>query len=182
MQETEETLRQAVVFAALFEWRDQKFVPSTPGIGPRRMVPMADKERVLKIWRAVMPPGTKPPYPASWCGAFCLFDLKQAGLAPGVFWHYKTGFVEPQHLPRVLVPEPGDVAYYDRPYQHHALVELVDGLHVHTIDGNQPAIERYDSHDGKPARLLSQATHYYSIKPLIDQRLAQLAQQGNTHA
>lgn len=43
-----------------------------------------------------------------------------------------------QHLAKARTehPQPGDVAYIDKPFQHHCLVESVDGNTITTIDGN----------------------------------------------
>jgi hypothetical protein len=88
------------------------------------------------IWKDVLAehdyqPGIK----LAWCGAFALSRLHAAGHALGVKWRFGKGFLG--MLKTVAVPEPGDIAYYDQPYQHHALVERVEGDTLHTIDGNQ---------------------------------------------
>jgi len=103
-----------------------------------------------------------------WCGMFTLWALHQAGLAED--WHWKVGlgylYRLPQ-LPKGALPQPGDMAYFHRPYQHHALVEWVDperGL-VSTINGN--------SAGGRVTRIvrpISDATAYYSIEPLLTER------------
>jgi hypothetical protein len=58
------------------------------------------------------------------------------------------------------LPAMGDVAYYDQPYQHYALVEEVDGDRVHVIAGNTPNVSR-------SAPALSKATAYFSIASLL---------------
>lgn len=76
---------------------------------------------------------------AEWCGLFCLWGLHEAGLALSVFWRLGGGFCEEQHLHRVKLPEPGDIAYYNHPFQHHAVVISVDeeaGTFT-SCDGNQ---------------------------------------------
>src|ERR1041385_3662009 len=60
----------------------------------------------------------------AWCGGFALWALKQAGLAKDLMWHTNAnhegyGFAEVYGLPRTKSPLPGDIAYYDQPYQHH---------------------------------------------------------------
>lgn len=98
-----------------------------------------------------------------WCGLFCLAMLHKAGFALDVHWTIGGGFCEEQHLPKTRDPQPGDVAYFAVPFQHHALVEMVRGDDVHTIDGNQvgDAVTRR-------RRDRSKATCYYSIQPLLD--------------
>ena len=71
----------------------------------------------------------------AWCGAFALWSLRPV---TSRMWQLGRGFlmVAPA-LPRIEVPLMGDVAYFDRPFQHHAIVEAVNGEDLITIDGNQ---------------------------------------------
>lgn len=121
------------------------------------------------LWASVLPTGAAPinPHGLAWCGCFALHCLKAAGLAEGVYWRFGTGFLA-QHCTRTTAPAPGDVAYFDQPYQHHALVEDVQGDVIFLIAGNTPGISR--SYCPR-----NRAT-YYSIEPLIDK--AQEAQNG----
>lgn len=76
---------------------------------------------------------------AEWCGLFCLAMIHDSGAAADALWRLGGGFCEEQRLPKVKVPEPGDVVYYDKPFQHHALVHSVDeetGT-FSSVDGNQ---------------------------------------------
>jgi hypothetical protein len=85
-----------------------------------------------------------------WCGLFCLWGLHESGIALTVFWRSGGGFCEEQRLDKLgpnvpwaktRLPEPGDIAYYDRPYRHHAVVTSVDpdaGTFT-SCDGNQAA-------------------------------------------
>jgi hypothetical protein len=103
----------------------------------------------------------------AWCGGFALWALKQAGLAPDAVWHTNAnkegyGFAEVYRLPKTKNPLPGDIAYYDQPYQHHAIVTANDGQTVSTIDGNQAG----NTVDVR-TRPLSSATAYYSIQPWV---------------
>lgn len=120
-------------------------------------------------WKAC---GIGPPYPVRntatghWCGAMALWAiktaLKQVGYTLPVNWRIGLGFAEvgPMKLPRTKAPQPGDVAYTDQPFQHHAIVEsLRDGTLV-TIDGNQPDVRRKTR--PAPAGII-----YYSIAPYI---------------
>ena len=89
---------------------------------------------IPKYWKSC---GIVAPFPKYWCGGFALWAIHQAGVALDVKWKLALGFCEVQGLRRTKTPEPGDVAYTDAPWQHHAIVEsFVDGM-VSTIDGNQ---------------------------------------------
>jgi len=103
----------------------------------------------------------------AWCGGFALWALKQAGLALNTTWHTNEnhegyGFAEVYKLPRTKSPLPGDIAYYDQPYQHHAIVTANDGQTVSTIDGNQAG-----NTVAVKTRPLTSATTYYSIQPFL---------------
>jgi hypothetical protein len=99
------------------------------------------KQRVPEYWADVLHQSASAPHPPQWCGAFALWNLHQAGLGLSQRWmfgppHY--GFLYRLHeLGASALPEPGDIAYLDKPYQHHAVVHCVEGDLVHTIDGNQ---------------------------------------------
>jgi hypothetical protein len=112
-----------------------------------------------KYWSNVLPHQTV--YPKDWCGGFALWALHQAGLATDTDWAIGKGFC--YELPMTMHPEPGDIAYFDQPYQHHAIVVSLDGDTLTTVDGNQPGQtvrERQRSvRASKPA--------FYSIAPLL---------------
>jgi len=108
--------------------------------------------------------GQKP----EWCGIFALWAYHQAGLGRGVQWKVGLGFVEPQRFPRVSVPKPGDLAYYDAPFQHHALVRDVRGDTVDLINGNGAGGQVTLS--SKP---IGSATFYYSLSKWIDKTVAE---------
>lgn len=99
----------------------------------------------------------------AWCGGFALWALHEAGLAKDVLWRIGSGFLlQPPHpLPRIKVPEPGDIGYQDKPFQHHFVVESVDGALVHSVDGNQPDVRR-------KTRSLSPSLVFFSIQPFLD--------------
>jgi uncharacterized protein YfaT (DUF1175 family) len=96
----------------------------------------------------------------AWCGGFALWCIKRAGLAPDINWVDGKGFC--YQLSQTTDPKPGDVAYFDQPYQHHAIVADVTGNILSTVDGNQ-------SHNQVLARIrrVSDATAFYSIESLI---------------
>lgn len=104
-----------------------------------------------------------------WCGLFCLAMLHDAGIATDVLWHIGGGFCEEHRLRRVKMPEPGDVAYYDKPYQHHALVESVDTATgtFGSVDGNQAG----DTVVLRKNIPLSKPTCFYSIETLLRRSL-----------
>lgn len=113
------------------------------------------------------------PPPHHWCGAFALWCLHQAGLALELGWTVDgvngDGHGFAFHLPPLpgkrnaitSSPQPGDVAYFDAPFQHHAIVASVDGDTVVTVDGN-PIVK-------ETTRKLRTATAYFSIQGLLDQ-------------
>jgi len=100
-----------------------------------------------------------------WCGLFCLAMLHDAGIATNVFWRQGGGFCEEQKLGKTNAPQPGDIAYYDKPYHHHAMVIAVDleaGTYD-TVDGNQLG-DTVAIHRGIK---LTKPTFFYSIGKLL---------------
>jgi hypothetical protein len=65
------------------------------------------------------------------------------------------------YLPIVTTPAMGDIAYFDKPYQHYALVEEVDGDTVHLIAGNTPNVGR------QKTTLSSGKAVFLSVAPLL---------------
>lgn len=104
-----------------------------------------------------------------WCGVFCLWCLRRVELCDWT-WSIakdKPGFLF--RLPRTTTPEPGDIAYFDAPYQHHALVQRVEGDRLYVIQGNygtpgHVAESDHSIRDRRPA--------FYSIERLVADRLA----------
>ena len=101
-----------------------------------------------------------------WCGGFALQCLKDAGLALDVYWRDGLGFVEPQGLRRVTVPQPGDVAWFVA-NSHYAVVERVRGNMFDSIDGNQGKTLQHPA-IGLRSRPLSSAKVFYSIESLLE--------------
>lgn len=118
---------------------------------------------VREYWRSC---GVPPPYPQHWCGAFALWALHQAGVALDQMWDVGVGFVAPCRLRQTRQPLPGDIAYTDVPWQHHAIVESLaaDGM-LTTIDGNQPDV-RIRTRPRPPAIV------FYAVQPLVDRVVA----------
>lgn len=93
----------------------------------------------------------------AWCGIFALWCLTEAGLAE-FKWEFGKGFL--YRMTRTEAPKPGDIGYIEHPYQHHLIVERIEGELVHSIDGNQPRVARR-------VRLRKEITAFYAIEPLI---------------
>lgn len=102
---------------------------------------------------------------AEWCGLFCVWGLHEAGIALDRKWALGRGFCEEQRLQRVKLPEPGDIVYYDRPFQHHAVVISVD-----TETGTFTSCDGNQANDTVTLRTkipLSKPTCFYSIASLL---------------
>jgi hypothetical protein len=113
--------------------------------------------------------GSVPSLPLSWCGVFALWVLRMVGLTDRK-WISGKGFLyvddaghssSKPYLPIVKLPAAGDIAYFDKPYQHYALVEEVNGDTVHLIAGNTPNVGR------QKAVLSSPRVVFFSVAPLL---------------
>ena len=128
-------------------------------------------QQVNEYWADVLHQSSAAPHPPSWCGAFALWCLHQAGLASEQKWmfgppHYGFCYAL-ERLEPGAAPKPGDVGYQDQPYQHHFLVASVDGDTVHTIEGNQGPAHPIQAHERK---LHAPGVVYYSIVGLLPER------------
>lgn len=95
----------------------------------------------------------------AWCGIFALHCLHAADVAPPeIKWEFGRGFL--YHLPPTTTPQPGDIGYIHHPFQHHLIVESVDGDTVTSIDGNTPIVAR-------KKRAKRDITTFYSIEDWI---------------
>lgn len=145
--------------------RDEAKTP-VDGIDPRRFAVLEAARGEIgiqdpqKYWADVLP--EHPGFNGDWCGGFALWAIRQAGIAPNIHWEIGKGFC--YRLPITHDPKPGDVAYFDKPYQHHAIVESVGEYMVTTIDGNQPG-----SQVVRRTRPLDKVTAFYSIDPLLNE-------------
>jgi hypothetical protein len=117
-------------------------------------------------WQDVL--GYVPSKKIYWCGAFVLWVLRSVLAVPWK-WVVGKGFLwvdddgRPLSVPRLPIvsrPAIGDIAFFEEPYGHYALVEEVDGNDVKLIAGNTPDVDR-------STVKLSSATSYYSIAPLL---------------
>ncbi len=158
-------LRNLVVFAASCHLENVSLMVENGDLS-------AVGEFVATLWDDVLehpsprsPSGTRTlRYPPEWCGAFALHCLHEAELGKSIKWAFGPphfGFLYRLH--QTHTPEPGDIAYLDKPWQHHAIVTDVEGDTVHTIDGNQGASEPIKTHSAP----LSHWTAFFSILPLI---------------
>lgn len=83
-------------------------------------------------------PGSK----IHWCGVFALWSAHKAGFACDWMWDLSTGKGFLYRLPVTKDPKPGDMGYLHN-FQHHAIIEKVDGNMITTLDGNSgPAPSR----------------------------------------
>jgi hypothetical protein len=118
-------------------------------------------------WADVLHQSLAASHPPQWCGAFALWNLHKAGLGLELRWMFGPphfGFLwNLRELAPHQIPEPGDIAYLDKPYQHHAVVVCVEGDTVHTVDGNQGALQPIQKHEHP----LGRWTAFFSIAPLL---------------
>lgn len=120
-----------------------------------------------KYWAEVLQQ-PRGPYPPQWCGAFTLWGLRIALKCPWL-WEIGRGYLF--RLRPTDTPEPGDVCYRDKPYQHHAMVVAYnpEAHVVMTFDGNSgnpPGIVSRNIRD------LGWWTTVYSVRPLVQAALA----------
>lgn len=72
-----------------------------------------------------------------WCGLFALWCYRQAEIVPvGVRWVVEKGFAS-THLRQIAPAKalPADLVYFNK-FNHHALVDRVEGPDLWTWDGN----------------------------------------------
>ncbi len=156
--------RELVVFAASCELEDFALLTETKDAA-------GIAARLAAYWANVLrdPAGAAQMVSThkAWCGALALFCLHGAGLGLELRWDFSPpnyGFLwNLRELERGELPKPGDIAYLDKPYQHHAIVVEVEGENVHTIDGNQGAAEPIKTHEAP----LHHWTAFYSIEQLL---------------
>jgi Putative peptidoglycan binding domain/CHAP domain len=116
-----------------------------------------------KYWAVVQPALVNSD--KAWCGGFALWALHKAGVAKDIIWQIGKGFTAINGLPTTKNPKPGDIAYLDQPFQHHAIVESFDPITktVKTIDGNQTG------NTVKTKTLTAKDwTAFYSIEPFLN--------------
>lgn len=101
----------------------------------------------------------------AWCGIFCLCCLRKLELCSWM-WVIGKGFLF--RLRTTSSPQPGDIAYFDKPFQHHAFVQSVEGDKLNLIQGNYGT-------PGHVAESVCSITAkrplFFSIEPLVQARL-----------
>jgi hypothetical protein len=154
--------------------------------------------RVEDYWRSALGVEWHGKFPPHWCGAFNLWCLKQAGLAPHKQWHiagcwpkhdskgYGFLLTQPDRLMVTRSPLPGDTSYKGAPFRHHAVIESVEAADRLAKDARGKTIEiadvkigTIDGNQGPPA-FIKRASHWlsdpayqhFNISPLIDAALA----------
>lgn len=133
-------------------------------VNPRKKVVTAAMKDLgasdaTKYWRDVMP-GATGGFPPSWCGAYTLWALHQAGLAKDWNWVVEKGYMS--KLPTTKTPKMGDMAYFAK-LQHQAIVKSVNPNGTVTlINGN--GIGGKVTLSDKP---IKDVTAFYSIEPLL---------------
>jgi hypothetical protein len=120
------------------------------------------ERRASVYWPYVLPGNWVGPYPEHWCGAFALWVLNTA-LETGWLWKVGRGFLfrlQPAQLPLC-----GDIAYRNKPLQHHAVITSVYNEWVTTVDGNSgfPAMIRKSGH-----KLGWHGWAYFSVARMIE--------------
>ena len=111
--------------------------------------------------------GSNPGKKYAWCGVFYLWCLRRLELCdwkwPGLYFSRK--------LHTTTDPQPGDLAYFDQPFQHHAMVQSVDGDTVNLIQGNYGTPGRVDE---SVCNIKAKHPVFYSIQPLVDAKMASI--------
>lgn len=152
--------RELIVFAASCELEDAALLTKAGNVA-------GVAARVATYWHDVLrhPGGANPP---QWCGAFALWCLHQAGVGTDLRWEFGPphyGFLwNLRQLEPHETPQAGDIAYLDKPFEHHAIVVTVEGETVHTIDGNQGAAAPITTHEVP----LTHWTAFFSIATLLE--------------
>lgn len=108
----------------------------------------------------------------AWCGIFGLWVLRQARLTSRR-WVLGRGFIFTTDegapcvtawLPTTVNPLPGDLAYFDKPYQHFAIVQDVENGTAFLIAGNTPNVGR------QQVQVSSPRVRFFSIAKLVGER------------
>ena len=157
--------------------------PNMPGI-PNPPIPTSEEHAMRNriVAQAVSQIGVTDPSPywldafgsvpsskLAWCGVFALWVLRMVGLTSRM-WVTGKGFLyvddaghstAKPYLPIVKTPAMGDIAYFDKPFQHYAIVEEVDGDTVHLVAGNTPNVGR------QKTTLSSGKAVFFSVAPLL---------------
>lgn len=71
----------------------------------------------------------------AWCAGFCLWSVKEAGFGALARWDFNGGGMG-RDIVQTQQPRPGDIAYFQKPLQHYALIEALSEDMVWLINGN----------------------------------------------
>lgn len=157
-------------FAATVGWfRAHGYIapPTLPADARARVVAIAQAELgdqdPDKYWRLVCPALMGHPHDVAWCGGFALWCLRTAGLCDWS-WKIGSGFLEVKGLPKVSLPEPGDIGYLAKGAHHFVVDHCQDGQ-VYSIDGNHFTAPREGV--GTAVRRIVDVSAFYSIRNLV---------------
>ena len=92
-----------------------------------------------RFWSRVCPKLCGNPHGISWGGGFALSCLHEAGITDKPWTRGKGFLLTPPKLPRTNRPKPGDIAFFDEPVPHHAIVREVTEDVLFTVEGNHGA-------------------------------------------
>lgn len=71
----------------------------------------------------------------SWCGGYALCSVKSAGFGFKTRWDFNGRGMGSSIYP-TTDPEPADIAYFDKPNQHYAVIEAVSADMLWLVNGN----------------------------------------------
>jgi hypothetical protein len=110
--------------------------------------------------------GQIPSKKYAWCGIFALWCLREAADCNWT-WAIGKGFLF--RLNMTKNPLPGDIAYFDKPYQHHAVVRELKGDELYLIQGNYG----FPGHVAESQCSVSlKKPLFFSIQRIVDEALA----------
>jgi hypothetical protein len=109
--------------------------------------------------------GQVPAKKYAWCGIFALWCLREAADCKWT-WAIGSGFLF--RLNRTSDPLPGDIAYFDQPYQHHAIVREIKGDELFLIQGNYGFPGRVAE---SQCSISAKKPVFFSIQRIVDEAL-----------
>ncbi len=120
--------------------------------------------QVDELWREVGQPSFVGHWhDKAWCGGFALRCLRRVFNLDWT-WRDGLGFLEVKHLPKVSLPEPGDIGYLAK-NAHHFIVERCANGRVYGIDGNHFTAPTEGV--GASDRAIADVSTFYSIRNLV---------------
>jgi hypothetical protein len=103
-----------------------------------RVARLPERVDPATYWKVAAPGVTLTPRELkekSWCGGFCLWAVRWAGFGFRTRWDFNGKGLGTSIYP-TTEPEPGDIAYFDKPNQHYALIEAVSSDMLWLVNGN----------------------------------------------